>query len=82
MQKNRPTLGDIRRMNQRRERMERITYAMQEGCGWTFIIGFIALMCGAIFGATPFIATLAIGCMMASVATLLVWLIIDSVFNH
>lgn len=62
--------------------MERITYSLQEGCGWTFIIGFATLICGALFGASPFLATFAVGCMMASVSTLLVWLIIDSIFNH
>ena len=82
MQNNRPTLGEIRRINKRRERMERITYSLQEGCGWTFIIGFVTLMCGAMFGASPFLVTFAIGSMMVSVSTLLVWLIISTIFNH
>jgi len=82
MRNTRPTLAEIRRINNRRARMERITYSLQEGCGWAFLIGFVTLMCGTIFGASPFLVTFAVGCMMASVATLLVWLIINSIFNH
>lgn len=82
MRNTRPTLAEIRRINKRRARMERITYALQEGCGWTFIIGFITLLCGAMFGASQFIATFSIGCMMLSIGALMAWMVIDSIFNH
>ena len=82
MRESRPTLAEIRRINKRRARMERITDALQEGCGWTFIVGFVTLMCGALFGASEFLATFSVGCMMLSVSTLMVWMVIDSFFNH
>ena len=82
MRESRPTLAEIRRINKRRARMERITYALQEGCGWTFIIGMVTLMCGAMFGASEFLATFSIGCMIVSTGTLMAWMVIDSIFNH
>ena len=65
-----------------RKHMDAITDALQQVAGWSFIIGFIVLMTSALLGVGETIAYFSITTMVVSVGTLLVWLIIDSIFNH